>query len=97
MGSLRLLRLSALAEAATLLVLLCLAVPLKYLADVPAATRVVGPVHGMAFLAFVWVIIQSLSAGEISARDAVRLLVGAFIPFGGVVNERWLATRGAPK
>jgi hypothetical protein len=31
--------------------------------------------------------------GGFSKRDVTRLLIGAFIPFGGIVNERWLQGR----
>ncbi|GGA91284.1 hypothetical protein GCM10011491_19110 [Brucella endophytica] len=86
----RMLRTLALAEAVTLLILLFVAVPLKHLAGMPEATRVMGPIHGLMFLAFSWATIRSLSEGLIVGRDAVRLFIGACLPFGGIVNERWL-------
>lgn len=89
MASLALRRL-ALAEAATLLALVLIAVPLKHLAGMEAATRIMGPIHGLTFLAFGWVIVRSWSEGLISSRDAARLFVGACLPLGGIVNERWL-------
>jgi integral membrane protein len=89
----RTLRLLALAEAATLLALLFVAVPLKHFMGIAEVSRVAGPVHGLIFLAFCWVVIQAWSEGVIARRDAARLFIGACLPFGGIVNERWLRAK----
>lgn len=89
----RTLRLLAVAEAATLLGLVFIAVPLKHLAGIGEISRVLGPVHGLTFLAFAWAVIRTWSEGSISGRDAGRLFIGAFMPFGGIVNERWLKAK----
>lgn len=91
------LRIAAVAEALTLLALVFVAVPLKYGADLPAAASIMGPIHGMAFMLFLWFVIRSLSEELINWKGAVRLLVGAVIPFGGIVNERWLKRRFSKK
>jgi integral membrane protein len=77
----------------TLLVLVLVAVPLKYIGGFSEATRLMGPIHGLAFLGFCWAVIRSASEGWLTRGDVTRLLVGAFIPFGGFVNERWLKAR----
>ncbi len=91
----RILRLAAIAEAVTLLVLVCIAVPLKHVGGIAQATSIVGPIHGVAFIVFVLALRHALSAGVVEKRDSVRLLIGAMLPFGGIVNERWLARRAA--
>ena len=93
MNSVNNLRWFAAAEALTLLVLLLVAVPLKHFAGFGYATRVMGPVHGLAFLAFCWAVMRTSAEGWLSKRDVARLLVGAVIPLGGLVNERWLKSR----
>ncbi len=92
----RLLRIVALAEAATLLALVGVAVPLKHIGGYPAAVSILGPVHGLVFLAFAWLVIREWSSGLIVRSGAFRLLVGAVIPFGGIWNERWLARLDRP-
>lgn len=77
-------------EALTLLALLCVAMPLKYMAGVPDVVSVMGPIHGCAFMIFLWFTIRSWAEGLMGWTDVARLFVGAFIPFGGFVNERWL-------
>ena len=81
---------AAIAEALTLLALVGLAMPLKYGADVPEAVAIVGPIHGLAFMMFLWFVARSWGEGLVDGLGALRLFVGALIPFGGLVNERWL-------
>jgi len=86
-------RITAALEGATLLILLLVAVPLKYLAGLSAATRVVGPVHGLAFVLYIWTLTRAAAGGLFTRGETIRLLVGAFVPFGGIFNERALARR----
>ena len=81
---------AAIFEALTLLALFCVAMPLKYWADFPSAVSIAGPIHGLAFMVFLWFVIRSWAEGLINWFGALRLFIGAFIPFGGFVNERWL-------
>jgi integral membrane protein len=83
----RRLRLASFVEATTLLTLLLVAVPLKHAMGYAVATRIMGPVHGAAFVAYVWCVIATVSGGSVwTRREAVRLIVAAFIPFGGFAN-----------
>ena len=77
-------------EGLTLIALVCVAMPLKYWAGMPQAVSIIGPIHGVAFLVFLVFIMKSLSDGLITVFGAFRLFLGALIPFGGFVNERWL-------
>jgi integral membrane protein len=88
-------RFASLLEGTTLLGLVFVAVPLKHLAGYPGATSVVGPIHGMAFLTYTWMLAQSVSGGEWSKRNVVCMVAAAFIPFGAFVNERVLRHREA--
>lgn len=85
------LRVAVLLEGVTLIVLVLIASPLKRLADVPVVTQIMGPVHGLAFLFFLYVLIEARAARLFGDRAALRLAIGAMVPFGGIVNERWLA------
>jgi integral membrane protein len=92
---LRRMRIVSLLEGSTLLLLVLVAVPLKHLAGIPAATAIMGPLHGLAFLVYVWMLIQTTSSGGLSRSETIALLVAAFVPFGAFVNERVLARRQA--
>ena len=64
----RRLRLASIAEALTLAVLVAVAVPLKHLAGWEQGVRYLGPVHGFAFLFYLWCVAQALSASNWTAR-----------------------------
>lgn len=90
---LRWLEVASFAEGTTLLLLAGVAVPLKHLAGMASAVQVMGPIHGLVFLAYIWVAVQTVSGGGWSAADTTRLFVGAFVPLGGFVNLPWLARK----
>ena len=75
--------------------LVCIAVPLKHLAGYPAATSVLGPIHGVAFLVYVWMVIQTVSGGGWSRAEITRLLVASIVPFGAFVTVRLLERKEA--
>lgn len=53
------LRLASLVEAVSYLVLLGVAMPLKYWADLPLAVSVAGMIHGVLFLWLVWLLMRA--------------------------------------
>lgn len=87
------LRLANLAEAATLVALFCIAMPLKYWAGMPLAVSVVGSVHGLCFVLFIFVLLRALAMRTIGIGYSFALVVGAFIPFGGFINDAWMQRR----
>lgn len=88
---LRPLRLAATIEGATLLLLLTVAVPLKHLASLPQAVSMVGPVHGLAFLAYLWLLLNAAASQRWDKGLVARMVVAAFIPFGTFMAARFLA------
>ncbi len=95
LGQLRRMRLVSVVEGCTLLILVFVAVPIKHLGGYAIATTIMGPVHGLAFLLYVWTLIETVSGADFPRADMVRMVVAAFIPFGAVLNERALHRRQA--
>ena len=95
LAQLRRMRAVSVLEGTTLLLLLGIAVPLKHLAGFPIATSIMGPVHGIAFVLYFWMLIQTVSGGGWTRSETPRMVFAAFIPFGAFVNERALARRQA--
>ncbi|WP_299328759.1 DUF3817 domain-containing protein [Parasphingopyxis sp.] len=87
------LRFAVALEGFTLITLVLVGSTLKHFADIPIAVQIMGPVHGLAFLFFLYVLVEAISARMIGGWAGLRLLIGAMIPFGGFVNERWLARK----
>ena len=83
---LRKLEAASLVEATTLVLLVGVAVPLRHLAGKPLAVTVMGPVHGLAFAAYVWTVLQTVAGGNWRRREWLRLLVTAFVPLAGYAN-----------
>ncbi|HEX5054305.1 MAG TPA: DUF3817 domain-containing protein [Planctomycetota bacterium] len=77
-------RLCSLSEAVSYLVLLGIAMPLKYVWRLPMAVHVFGMIHGVLFLLLIWFLLRShFEKGWPASR--VWLLVGAalvpIVPF----------------
>lgn len=86
-------RIASITEATTLAILVFVAVPLKHAFGMPQVVSVMGPVHGLAFLFYIWMLIQSHFQIGWSGREWVRMILCAFIPLAGFVNERLLKHR----
>ena len=89
------LRLAGYVEGTTLVVLLFIAVPLKYWMGNPALVAVVGPVHGFTVVCYVVLAANAASGGGWTGREAMRVLVAAAVPFGPFVNDGFLARKSA--
>lgn len=84
---------ASVAEGTTLLLLLAVAVPLKYALTLPVAVQIMGPVHGTAFLIYISVVLQTAAEAEWTRVETVRAIALAFIPFGASVNARATARK----
>ena len=93
---LRVLKAACLVEGTTLLLLVLIAVPLKHFGGWPAGVQVMGPVHGLAFMAYLWIVLQTASGSDWNRADIARMVLLAVLPFGAYVNVAILS-RGATK
>ncbi|MEO7411982.1 MAG: DUF3817 domain-containing protein [Opitutaceae bacterium] len=83
------LRLVGFLEGMSFLVLLGVATPLKYLAGLPEAVRVVGMAHGGLFIAYIAAIIQAqLEYKDWPLRRSGLVLLASFLPFGPFFVDR---------
>ncbi len=92
---LRYFRIVALLEGVSFLVLLGIAMPLKYLADIPMAVRVAGSAHGGLFIAYVAFIAFFVAKKRWTGQLAIEAFVAGFLPFGTFWLDRKLK-QGAP-
>jgi integral membrane protein len=83
----RALRIVAVAEAVSWL-LLIVATMVKYSADAPLGVHIMGPVHGVLFLAYVGLALDVRSRLGWDARTSLIVLADAIIPGGGFVVAR---------
>jgi integral membrane protein len=90
MTTLRHLRLVALLEGTSFVILLFVAMPLKYLAGLPLAVRIVGSVHGGLFLIFLAVLFRAGRERRWPPRRWLIAFVSSVVPFGTFVFDRSL-------
>jgi integral membrane protein len=80
-------RLVSFLEGLSFLILLLIAMPLKYLAGEPGAVRVVGMIHGVLFLAYVLLLIQVWADTRWPLQRIALLFVASLLPFGTFVAD----------
>lgn len=64
--------------------------PLKYMADMPAAVTICGSIHGFLFLVLLGSFIYALDKVPISLGLMIAGILGAILPFGPFVVDVWL-------
>ena len=79
----------AIIEATTFLALL-VASYIKRANDAPIGVEILGPIHGILFLAYLYMAVSLRTEMRWSARTTALILIGAVVPFGGYAVDRWL-------
>ena len=90
MVSLQRLRVIGWLEGTSYVLLLGVAMPLKYLAGLPAMVRVVGWAHGLLFVLFIAAVFDAARRNGWSAGRVTGALVASVLPFGPFVLDRRL-------
>lgn len=91
------LRWVAVAEATSFLALL-VATAIKYSADAPLGVTILGPIHGLLFVAYVVLALMVWKPAGWSTVTGIGVLIGAVLPFGGfVVDRKVLRDAAAPR
>ena len=88
------LRILGFLEGISLILLVFIAVPLKYWAGQPLFVKVIGPVHGLLFTLFV---LATLGAGVTYqwkfSKISWKVLLGCIIPFGTFYIDKHILAR----
>lgn len=90
MSRIRTFRMTALAEGVSFLMLLCIAMPMKYVMGMPEVVRVVGSIHGVLFLLYVGLLASLHVRQRWSVMFSLYALVASVIPFGTFVLDKHL-------
>jgi integral membrane protein len=78
------------AEGISYLILLLIAMPLKYFMDMHTPVRVVGMLHGVLFIGFCILLLASTIKYKWSIKIAILGFLLSFVPFGTFYLERIL-------
>jgi integral membrane protein len=87
----------AVAEGLSFLLLLGVAMPLKYMAGMPLMVRIVGSIHGGLFVLYVLAAFRAAHADKWSFRQLLIALIASVLPFGPFVIDRKLKEEAAER
>lgn len=85
--SIRWFKVVAVAEAVSYLVLLGASVA-KHVFDMPGAVPIMGPIHGLIFLTYLWLALLVRDQLGWRLSTTLTVVVAAVIPLGGLYVER---------
>lgn len=92
------LRIVGFLEGSTLLLLIFIAVPVKYIYNNPAVSETLGPIHGVLFLLFVF---NTLSVGVEQnwkfKTTTWKVLLACVVPFGTFYIDRKILSKAVEK
>ena len=76
------LRLSALLEGISFILLLFIAMPIKYMAGIPEFVKYIGWAHGILFVWYVISVMMARSEYNFNLNQTAIALAGSVLPFG---------------
>lgn len=75
-------------EGLSFLLLLFIAMPLKYVLDMPLAVKYVGWAHGVLFMLYIYVIFPTAKRLDWNFAKTFLGLISAVLPFGPFIFDR---------
>ena len=80
-------------EGYSFIILIFIAMPLKYQFGYPVATKVMGMIHGLLVFAFIYQIIEAKKEAGFTWTEAAIYSVLSLIPFGSFYTDKLLAKK----
>lgn len=91
MNAIKRLRIIAWLEGISFLLLIFVAMPLKYFANEPWLNKQVGMAHGILFVLYVILVIEVKIALSWSLKKTAIALGASIVPFGTFfINDKWI-------
>lgn len=75
-------------EGYSFIILLFIAMPLKYSFGYPVATKIVGMGHGVLFMAFIYQLLESMREVPFNKREALVYFILSLVPFGSFYTDK---------
>jgi len=75
-------------EGYSFIVLLFVAMPLKYMMGYPLATKVAGMLHGLLFVLFIYQLLEATREVPFSKKEAMFYFILSLIPFGSFYTDK---------
>lgn len=77
-------------EGISFIILIFVAMPLKYSFGYPMATKVVGMLHGVLVFAFIYQIIEAKREAGFTLKETALYSILSLIPFGSFYTDKLL-------
>ncbi len=90
MTTIQIFRIIAFLEGLSYVLLLVVAVPIKYLNDDPTLVKALGMPHGLLFMGYIALSVILRSENQWFKTNFFKILIAAVIPFGTFVIEKKL-------
>ena len=84
------LRIIGIVEGISFILLLGLAMPLKYIWEMPLAVRIVGSLHGLLFVLFLYALLQVTIERKWNIVRVMTAFMSSLLPFGTFVFDKQL-------
>ncbi|MCK9454210.1 MAG: DUF3817 domain-containing protein [Sulfurimonas sp.] len=79
-------------EGYSYLALVFIAMPMKYLLDIPLAVKVVGMIHGILFILFCLLLVKAWHEAKWSFKENTLFFIASLIPFGTFFTKAKIKT-----
>ena len=83
-------RIIGIVEGISFLVLLLIAMPLKYMLHLPQPVKYTGWIHGVLFMSYIYLLIDVAVTFKKSFGWCFKSFIAAFLPFGTFVTDKQL-------
>ena len=75
-------------EGYSFIILLFIAMPLKYVLDYPMATKIAGMLHGLLFMIFIYQLLEARREVPFGKKEAMYYFLLSLIPFGSFYTDK---------
>jgi len=75
-------------EGYSYLLLLFIAMPMKYLAGIAVAVKIAGMIHGILFIAFCMLLVQAWQDAKWPFKENIIFFIASLIPFGTFFTKK---------
>lgn len=80
-------------EGISFIILLFIAMPMKYSFGYPMATKIVGMMHGLLVFAFIYQIIEAKKESGFTLKETALYSILSLVPFGSFYTDKLLAKK----
>lgn len=86
-------RLISYIEGLSYLILVFIAMPIKYLGENPIPVKIVGMTHGVLFILFMIILFEVMKRDKWENKYSIKIFIYSLIPFGFLAIEKSIKSK----